>query len=104
MFKREIITVLKQTRETIMTYQVIIDRHNSQCVLGTPTKITSEWLAMQTIPFKEGAVLHSAYPITGGACVVDINDVQYVDKLTPEEIQKILEYNPAADMVRSIIF
>jgi len=85
--------------------KLIKDSQNRICLLGEATSVTEEWLGLQTIPFNQGAVFHSAYPVTGGAVVVDVNDVTNLGEASTEMIDDACTgygFNPAADTIRKL--
>ena len=62
------------------TLTLIRDAYGRICWLGKEAepKPDKSWLKGQTIPFQPNAVFHSAYPLDGGAVIVDKNNVAVI--------------------------
>ena len=59
------------------TMTLIKDRYGRIGWLGQPTTHQGQdWLDAQDKPFARDAVFHSAYPLSGGSVIVDVNDVE----------------------------
>ena len=89
---------------------IILHRDGSECILGAADedKPSAEWIAMQTIPFGEDALFYTAYPLSGGACSVDLKTVTFVREATWKDIEKATTFrpkeffNPAAKTILSL--
>lgn len=88
-----------------MALKLIKDRYNRISILGEKMSCKPDpaWLDMQNIPFKSDAVFHSAYPLDGGACTVDINDVEILRDVELLDIAKSHDgggmFNPAYEKI-----
>ena len=83
---------------------LIKDNYNRISILGEPKEITDpSWLAMQRKPFAKDAILHSAYPLSGGVALVDINDTEVIRKVTQKDIDSSTtnsgSFNPASGII-----
>lgn len=83
-------------------------KNNELGVLGEPTTVTQLYLDIQTIPFKQNARFYSFYPISGGAMVVDLNEVEERDPPTLAQLDRLLGrngygFNPAAKTIGLIL-
>ncbi len=88
-----------------MKLQLVKDyKHGYVCILGSPTTVTDEWLALQRIPFEADAEFVSAYPIDGGAVVIDATRMERLGEPSWDQLQEVLgagkhPFNPAADTI-----
>ena len=83
--------------------KLIRDRHGRVSLLGKPTATPDpSWLAIQNKPFKTTADFHSSYPLDGGACLVDANDVDVLRDATLDDIIEATTghgFNPASKTI-----
>ena len=93
------------------TFKIVKDDHGRLCLLGAPTEVTADWLAIQTKPFAEAADLHTAYPISGGAVVVDSNACEFVRTETEDDVKAAIGtgqytrgFNPAEKTIRELAY
>jgi len=81
---------------------LIKDRYSRIGILGDSATITDEWKQNLKVPFKDDAILRTSYPLTGGACVVDQNDVDILCNVTQDYINEAVSghgFNPAAKTI-----
>ena len=68
--------------------KLIKDRHNRLCVLGDRCdEPTTEWKQAQTIQCTDSAVWFSAYPLTGGAVLVQEDTFTILRDVTEYEVE-----------------
>jgi hypothetical protein len=89
-----------------MPLLLIKDRYNRIDFLGKAELKTPDpsWLAMQKKPFAKDAVFYHAYPITGGACSVDAQDIEILREATQQDIDDMKKhgFNPAAEKILAL--
>ena len=69
--------------------QIIATPLHGKAFLGKPTTVDPDWLAMQKNPFNDNAVFAEAYPFSGGAIVVDLNEVSIVGESTDQLLDEL---------------
>ena len=64
-------------------------QYNYTGVLGEPTTVTDGWLSIQSKPYARDAVFYSMYPLEGGACIVDINNIKYLGEPSEKQYEQL---------------
>lgn len=88
-----------------MPLLLIKDNYNRISILGKieEEKPDKSWLAMQNKPFSEDAIFHTAYPLSGGAALVDIKNIEVVREVTMKDISLSAinpnSFNPASETI-----
>jgi hypothetical protein len=84
---------------------LIKDSHNRLSILGKADSEVPDpsWLAIQRKPFAKDAIFHKAYLLSGGAALIDINDIEVIRKVTQKDINSTTtdsgSFNPAAEKI-----
>lgn len=87
---------------------VIKDRRNRLSILGCANTEQPDpaWLAIQSKPFAKDALFYKAYPFSGGAILVDLNNIEVIRKVTQADIDlsanNAKDYNPARLMILTL--
>ena len=90
--------------------QMIMNVMHGECFLTTEKVVPSkEWLNMQTIKPKKNAVWYRAYPMSGGAVLIDVKNMVHRSRdITEKDIKKAikiskLDFNPALESIKNLV-
>lgn len=90
----------------MLTLEIIKDSHNRTCILGRRCEEPStEWLAMQQRNPGASKVWYSAYPLSGGAVMVQRGAFTFVRDATQADIDEACTrgFNPAANTIKQLL-
>lgn len=80
-------------KSTFSYVKVVSDTYGRFCIVTDKTEVPDKmWLAGQEKKFSDDPDCHDAYPISGGAVIIDLNQCIEIGQMRSDAIEAIAKY------------